>query len=77
MQPYLLSARLKPCPDAAKSATCMVGLLVLTVYTIYDLQRPFRGSWPVKRRPYILIQERMQQVLHEQRAPISPVGTTR
>jgi len=46
--------------------TCMVTLLLLTVYTIYDLQRPFRGSWPVEPRPYILIQERMEQVLREQ-----------
>jgi hypothetical protein len=46
--------------------TCMITLLVLTVYTIYDLQRPFRWSWPVEPRPYILIQERMQQVLREQ-----------
>jgi hypothetical protein len=57
--------------------TCMITLLVLTVYTIYDLQRPFRGSWPVKPRSYILIQERMEQVLSEQPSPKSPVGMAR
>jgi hypothetical protein len=50
--------------------TCMVGLLILTAYTIYDLQRPFRGSWRVEPRPYILIQERMEQVLREQSSPV-------
>ena len=56
---------------------CMVGLLTLTAYTIYDLQRPFRGSRPVEPRPYILIQERMEQVLREQGTPSPPAGLTR
>jgi hypothetical protein len=46
--------------------TCLVFLLMLTAYTIYDLQKPFRGSWPVESRPYILIQERMEHVMNEQ-----------
>ena len=49
--------------------SCMVGLLTLTAY-IYDLQRPFRGSWPVEPRSYILIQERMEQILREQGASV-------
>jgi len=57
--------------------TCMVGLLMLTAYTVYDLQRPFRGSWPVEPRPYILVQERMEQVLREQGTSTSPAGMTR
>jgi hypothetical protein len=43
--------------------TCMVVLLMLTAYTIYDLQRPFRGSWPVEPAPYKFIQERMERVV--------------
>ena len=46
--------------------TCMVLLLMLTVYTIYDLQRPFRGTWPVDPKSYQLIQERMERILSEQ-----------
>jgi hypothetical protein len=57
--------------------TCMVTLLVMTVYTIYDLQRPFHSSWPIEPRPYILVQERMEQILREQGASGSPVGMTR
>ena len=45
--------------------TCMVVLLMLTAYTIYDLQRPFRGSWPVESTPYTFIQERMEHVVNE------------
>ena len=43
--------------------TCMVVLLMMTTYTIYDLQRPFRGSWPVDPKPYNYIQERMERIL--------------
>jgi len=57
--------------------TCMVGLLVLTAYTIYELQRPFRGSWAIEPRPYILIQERMEQVLREQGTSSFPAGMAR
>lgn len=46
--------------------TCMVVLLMLTAYTIYDLQRPFRGSWPVDSKPYTFIQERMEHVIGKQ-----------
>jgi len=46
--------------------TCTVVLLMLTAFTIYDLQRPFRGSWPVESRPYTLIQERMEHVVNDQ-----------
>jgi len=52
--------------------TCLVVLLILTAYTIYDLQRPFRGSWPVEPRPYTLIQERMEQIVGEQGTLSSP-----
>lgn len=45
--------------------TCMVVLLILTAYTIYDLQRPFRGSWPVDSKPYTSIQERMERIVSE------------
>jgi len=52
--------------------TCLVFLLILTAYTIYDLQRPFRGSWPVESRPYKLNQERMEQIVGEQGTLSSP-----
>ena len=52
--------------------TCMVVLLVLTACTIYDLQRPFRGSWPVEPRPYTLMQERMEHIVAEQGTLSSP-----
>ena len=39
---------------------------MLTVYTIYDLQRPFRGSWPVDPKPYQFVQERMERIFSEQ-----------
>jgi hypothetical protein len=57
--------------------TCEVALLILTAYAIYDFQRPFRGSWPVEPRPYILIQERMEQVLQEQGTASLPLSMTR
>ena len=46
--------------------TCVVVLLMLTAYTIYDLERPFRGSWPVDPKPYLFIQERMERLMSEQ-----------
>jgi len=45
--------------------TCMIVLLMMTAYTIFDLQRPFRGSWPVESKPYTVIQERREQIMSD------------
>lgn len=59
--------------------SCLVLLLLLVIFTIRDLENPFRGSWRVLPEPYILNNQRMDAVLKERpenSTPSSPSLTS-